>query len=483
MIIYLGLLFGCLGVYWTYVKLSSYNNKLIPKIPKNFNLNNFRVCFKELSKWLIYAGEYSNDVGGVSKFNYGPVVVYVVSNPEDASTVLTRCTSKSFVYDLIKPYVGSQLIASDYPVWKRNRRLLDLAFKQNILNGYVAMFNKRADALVIDMSKEINKEVDFTHLFSRYLLGTACYTTLGVNVNDQEVSIDSYLKSVDKLIKIMLNRFVQPWLLLDFVFKFSELKKEQDVALEIVQNFSEEVIRKKKMQFALNSDNPGDVDEDNAESLLDILIKNRNEDEISDRNMREIVDNVILAAYDSNVYMMLYILVCIGSYPEVQKKVYDEVISVTGQTDRDITHEDLPKLVYLEAVVKEAIRLYPAGPIVGRVTTFDTQLKDYVLPAGCQVIVHLGAINRNKEHWGQDADDFRPERWFDSLPKHPAAYSSFSPGRRSCIGKSYSIMLLKTMALKIIKKFYISSDDKKLDFEFGLFLKPIAGHHIKLELR
>lgn len=40
--------------------------------------------------------------------------------------------------------------------------------------------------------------------------------------------------------------------------------------------------------------------------------------------MREIVDNVILAAYDSNVYMMLYILVCIGSYPEVQKKVYDE---------------------------------------------------------------------------------------------------------------------------------------------------------------
>lgn len=65
-----------------------------------------------------------------------------------------------------------------------------------------------------------------------------------MNVNDQEVSIDSYLKSVDKLIKIMLNRFVQPWLLLDFVFKFSELKKEQDVALEIVQNFSEEVSQK-----------------------------------------------------------------------------------------------------------------------------------------------------------------------------------------------------------------------------------------------
>ncbi|CAH2217774.1 jg23711 [Pararge aegeria aegeria] len=97
---------------------------------------------------------------------------------------------------------------------------------------------------------------------------------------------------------------------------------------------------------------------------------------------------------------------------------------------------------------------------------------------------HIWALNRNKEYWGPDADEFKPERWLDgSAPKHPAAFASFSPGRRNCIGKSFAMAMLKITLTHVIRGFHITADDKKLELEFVVLLKPVAGHLMTLRLR
>ena len=65
------------------------------------------------------------------------------------------------------------------------------------------------------------------------------------------------------------------------------------------------------------------------------------------------------------------------------------------------------------------------------------------IPAGSSVLVHIWSINRNKEYWGSDADEFKPERWLstDTIPSHKAAFATFSPGSRGCVGKLSKLSL------------------------------------------
>nr|XP_026498828.1 cytochrome P450 4V2-like [Vanessa tameamea] len=159
-------------------------------------------------------------------------------------------------------------------------------------------------------------------------------------------------------------------------------------------------------------------------------------------------------------------------------------MSVMGDEDRPISKTDLGRLTFLDTVLKESIRLYPIAPVVARTSTTDVQLNNYILPANCHILVHIWAANRNKNCWGPDAEDFRPERWFDgSVPSQPVSHASFSLGRRNCIGKLYGLTFMKIIVAHIVKKFTITADENKLELEFAIMLKPSRGHLIKIEPR
>lgn len=63
---------------------------------------------------------------------------------------------------------------------------------------------------------------------------------------------------------------------------------------------------------------------------------------------------------------------------------------------------------------------------------------------GCNVLVNIWAVHRNPEYWGEDAEQFRPERFLNHNPKHPAAFMPFSYGSRGCIGKKNKLPAITT---------------------------------------
>ncbi|XP_039760527.1 cytochrome P450 4C1-like isoform X2 [Pararge aegeria] len=345
-----------------------------------------------------------------------------------------------FIYDLIKPYVGAELVAASVPVWKRNRRMLDMAFKPHILDGYLELFNQQAVRLTGIMANHVHNEMDFTNVITRNVLETISQTTMGMKIDGEDLITDSYTKAVDKVMGTITDRFRYPWNILDFIFNFSTLKKEQDEALKIIWSLSEQMVKQKKEEILNRQNNKIDYDnkEKKFQSCLEIILENtikgESDNMLTDTQLRQIMDNLMLAGFDTTAPTILLILVCIGSYPNVQQKLYNEIVNELGKETRDIRKEDLTKLPYLEAVIKETLRLYPAGTVVARTTTTEVRLEHYTIPAGCHIMGHIWALNRNKEYWGPDADEFKPERWLDgSAPKHPAAFASFSPGRRNCI--------------------------------------------------
>lgn len=130
--------------------------------------------------------------------------------------------------------------------------------------------------------------------------------------------------------------------------------------------------------------------------------------------------------------------------PQSMRKAKDELEKVIGAT-RKIKESDIDKLPYLQAVVKETLRLHPAVPLlVPRCSMEDTKYMNYFIPINTQVFVNAWAIGRDPDAW-DDALSFKPDRFLDSTIDYNGQHFELIPfgsGRRICIGMNLAHRVL-----------------------------------------
>lgn len=155
----------------------------------------------------------------------------------------------------------------------------------------------------------------------------------------------------------------------------------------------------------------------------------------------------IVAGADNPRMTMNALVMAALSYPDVMKQARDELDELCGGLDEEEknteaalrlpTLDDLPKLPYTAAVVKETLRWRPTVPLVPqRVLTEDMSFEEYNFPAGTEFLVNTFPVCRNGY---DDPETFAPERWLDgSTPgggvEQDLWQFAFSAGRRSCVG-------------------------------------------------
>lgn len=122
--------------------------------------------------------------------------------------------------------------------------------------------------------------------------------------------------------------------------------------------------------------------------------------------------------------------------PECMKKVQEEL---AREINQDVIEEsDLPQLKFLQACVKESMRLHPPGPLLLPHRAVDScQVMNYTIPKGSQVIVNVWAIGRDPKSW-KDPLVYKPERFLNSTMDFKGTNIEFIPfgaGRRACPGQ------------------------------------------------
>lgn len=124
-------------------------------------------------------------------------------------------------------------------------------------------------------------------------------------------------------------------------------------------------------------------------------------------------------------------------YPEHQEKIYQEIIATMPDKNADFLQEDLNKLEFTELCIKETLRLFPTGSIVGRVSHKPIKLSNNVeVPPEVPLIFGLRQLHIRDKYFGPTANVFDPYRFQDEKIKDlpSAAYIPFSYGVRDCIG-------------------------------------------------
>ncbi|XP_061723529.1 cytochrome P450 4V2-like [Cydia pomonella] len=259
------------------------------------------------------------------------------------------------------------------------------------------------------------------------------------------------------------------------------MKQKEDDAMATLHNMSRNVLHKRRKER--QEARLANTSSRRFIAFLDLLLDLAEEGSFTDDQIQQELDTLIAAGHDTSSRALISTLVLVGTYLDVQEKIYEEVMAVLGSS-ADLCKEDMAKLVYTEAVIKEVLRISPVTPIIARDIDKELKLKNYTLPAGSGCIVSFWGIHR-LPIWGPDRMEFKPGRWLDpsKLPQNPGCYGAFSLGRRNCIGKNYALMSVKTNLVHLVRKFRISADYSKVKRKYDLLLKYVEGHHISLELR
>lgn len=143
--------------------------------------------------------------------------------------------------------------------------------------------------------------------------------------------------------------------------------------------------------------------------------------------------------------------------PSAYRKVQDEVDAFYAQNPGDvISYAQVKTLPYLQAVIRESMRLWPpsAGLFSKQVPDSGDTVHGYYLPPGTEIAQSMTGIGRTRELFGADSDIFRPERWLEASPQQFDEMASavdlvFSTAKYICLGKHIALMELGKIVAEV----------------------------------
>ncbi|KAF7633686.1 hypothetical protein Mgra_00006867 [Meloidogyne graminicola] len=439
---------------------------------------------------------WSKIYGNIYGIKYGNRNVLVISEPVMVKELLFDKFENMYGH-LVNPMIGNvnttnmvHLFASKGRRWKRLRYIANPAF---------STFNLKRVLPIIDDTIQYNiKQLKNNYKPGEFINLLEYFTNLTFNViyritMGKKDSKEFCQLSVDTLKRFNNNIFdyisyIFPWIGKNVFSHFINYtgKIRRDPPHILIEKIYEAVNQRKKEKIEKNR-REEEEEEENDENLnkkwkdfIDLFLESEAENntielknytgtfnraEKVEKNERkntldEIVVNIflfLLTGFDTTANTLSLISHNLVMYPNVQKKLYEEIEEICGLEEGEMpTYEQLNKLKYLDAIFNETQRLCPiAAAVVNRVCEETTTLGNITIEKGTAISVDLFTLHRNKNIWGEDSEQFKPERWLNEEGNKikNLAFYPFGGGPRICIGMRLGIMEAKMILVQLLRTF------------------------------
>lgn len=391
-----------------------------------------------------YGDLYHVDEGGGSH-------LYVTGHPDHLHELLvTRhrdMQKRGGANDRLVPVLGDGLLTADGEAWKKARKVMNPRFHRRAIAGYAHTMVEHAERLRwVDGAR-----LDVSAIMMRLTLHIVVKSLFDHDVTDDT---DAVARTMHTLRRASRGSGLPAWLPTPQGLAARRALRDLHRIIDaLVRTRHEEGLR-----------------EDLLSMLIDVGMDG---DQIRDQLV-----TLFLAGHETTSHALSWTWWLLSQHPVVERRLHAELDAVLAGEPPDASTE----LPYTDAVIAEALRLYPPAFALPRVARVDTELAGFPIAAGSQIVGWIWHAHHDARWWDEPMV-FRPERFLQPLTKREA-YLPFGAGPRMCIGAGFAKMELRLLLATLARKVRFEADPgQEVRADAGVTLSPRGGLPLRVRLR
>ncbi|KXT12791.1 hypothetical protein AC579_1808 [Pseudocercospora musae] len=274
----------------------------------------------------------------------------------------------------------------------------------------------------------------------------------------------------------ILGIFIPFWIIRRLPIRRNQ---ELDAASSYIKQTCRDLIAKKREAMS-EKGTVGEVD------ILSVALESGG---FSDEDLVNQMMTFLVAGHETTATAMIWAIYLLCKDKTIQDKLRDAIRKQIPNLTSEIQASDIDDCHYLQAVCSEVLRLWAPVSLTMRVTDKDTTVQGEFIPKGTTVILSPWAINTSKHLWGEDALEFKPERWLNADGKANShggaesnyAFLTFLHGPRSCIGQKFAVSEFACLLAAWVGRYDTSFEEGsplakgELEIKGGITAKPKGG--------
>jgi cytochrome P450 len=366
----------------------------------------------------------------------------------------------------VQPLLGDGLLISEGDFWRQQRRLAQPAFHKSRVNDYeptmvecaLAQTRTWRDGETRNMAEEM----------MQLTLEVAVQTLFGTTLAGESEKIG---RSMTFLMRHYLSRARSPWRIPEsWPTRANKIARRDR---EYLDSLVYRIIEERKKETRPRKD------------LLSMLIAAMNEDgsRMTAKQLRDETMTLFLAGHETTALALGWTWYLLSENPQAEGKLHEELDAVLHGNPATVA--DLERLPYLQAVMRESLRLYPPAYMMARANITPVTVGDYEIPAGTTILSSQWVTHRDSRYF-EEPEAFRPERWLDGLEERLAGgtYYPFGDGPRRCIGQGFALLEVALAIAAIAQKFrFTLVPGARIEVEPLITLRPRYGIPMRIEAR
>ncbi|KAL9236499.1 hypothetical protein vseg_011162 [Gypsophila vaccaria] len=395
---------------------------------------------------------------GLNCFTWlGPVPVINITQPELIREVFTRMHEfqKTRLNPLIRLLVPG-LVSLEGEKWATHRKIINPAFHMEKLKLMLPAFRASATELIDkwenSMSENGSAEIDVWPHIMTLTADLISRAAFGSSFEEGRRIFELLKEQTQITVRLFQSVYIPGWKYVPT--KTNRRMKELEAEIE---SLLRGIIDKRKKAT--------DAGEPAKDDLLGILMEsNHKETQISGQkkglamSFKDMIDECKLfyfAGQETTSVLLVWTMILLSKHQDWQTKAREEVLAMFGQNLPDV--DGVNHLKSVTMILYEVLRLYPPVLSVSRrVYDHDTVLGHLTVPEGGMVSLSIFEVHHDPKLWGEDVNEFKPDRFSEGILKATKGNLSFFPfigGPRICIGQNFALIEAKIAVAMMLQRF------------------------------